>query len=53
MNKQRAMIYGVVLAVLAGLVYLQFRIWRTFDWATFSSTDRAGELAGTSCTASS
>jgi uncharacterized protein (TIRG00374 family) len=35
MNKSRAVIYGLVLAVLAGLVYLQFRHWRTFDWAKF------------------
>lgn len=35
MNKHRILIYGVVLAVLAVLVYLQFREWRTFDWSKF------------------
>jgi uncharacterized protein (TIRG00374 family) len=35
MNKSRALIYGLVLAVLAGLVYLQFQHWRTFDWDKF------------------
>jgi glycosyltransferase 2 family protein len=32
MNKHRIVIYGLVLAILALLVYLQFREWRTFDW---------------------
>ena len=40
MNKSRAVIYGVVLAVLAGLVYLQFRHWRTFDWDKFIANSR-------------
>jgi uncharacterized protein (TIRG00374 family) len=35
MNKKRFIIYGVVLAVLALLVYLQFRTWRNFDWDKF------------------
>jgi uncharacterized protein (TIRG00374 family) len=35
MNKKRALIYGVVLAVLAVLVYMQFRQWRNFDWRKF------------------
>ena len=35
MNKKRIVIYGVVLAVLAVLVYLQFRQWRNFDWGRF------------------
>src|ERR1022692_2719222 len=44
MNKKRVVIYGVVLAVLALLVYLQFRTWRNFDWAAFlSQTDRVRE----------
>jgi glycosyltransferase 2 family protein len=34
MNK-KFLIYGVGLAVLAALVYLQFRTWRHFDWAIF------------------
>ncbi len=35
MNKQRSAIYGLLLAVLLVLVYLQFREWRTFDWNKF------------------
>jgi glycosyltransferase 2 family protein len=35
MNKQRSTIYGLLLAVLLALVYLQFREWRTFDWSKF------------------
>lgn len=35
MDKKRTLIYGVVLAVLAALVYMQFRQWRTFDWSKF------------------
>jgi len=37
MTKKRVFIYGGVLAVLALLIYLQFRTWRNFDWATFLS----------------
>ncbi len=37
MNKKRVIIYALVFAVLALLVYLQFRTWRNFDWATFLS----------------
>lgn len=40
MNKHRILIYGLVLAILAGLVYLQFRHWRTFDWAKFVENTR-------------
>jgi glycosyltransferase 2 family protein len=40
MNKSRVVIYGVVLAVLAGLVYLQFQHWRTFDWGKFAEHTR-------------
>jgi uncharacterized protein (TIRG00374 family) len=36
MNK-KLLIYGVGLTILAALVYLQFRTWRHFDWATFRS----------------
>lgn len=35
MPKKQLLIYGLVLAILAALVYLQFRTWRDFDWATF------------------
>jgi len=40
MNKHRIMIYGMLLAVLVALVYLQFREWRTFDWDTFVQDTR-------------
>src|SRR5579863_2417465 len=40
MNKKRALIYGLALAVLAGLVYMQFREWRTFDWGKFAEHTR-------------
>jgi glycosyltransferase 2 family protein len=35
MDKKRVAITGVIFAVLAALVYFQFRTWKTFDWATF------------------
>jgi glycosyltransferase 2 family protein len=37
MGKKRIYIYALFLVVLAGLVYLQFRTWRNFDWPTFWS----------------
>ena len=40
MNKHRMVVYGVVLAILAVLVYLQFREWRTFDWGKFLENSR-------------
>jgi uncharacterized protein (TIRG00374 family) len=40
MNKKRFIVYGVVLGVLALLVYLQFRTWRNFDWDKFFSQAR-------------
>jgi uncharacterized protein (TIRG00374 family) len=40
MNKSRIAIYGLVLAVLAALVYMQFREWRTFDWGKFAANTR-------------
>jgi len=40
MNRHRALIYGLVFALLAALVYLQFRQWRTFDWAKFIENSR-------------
>jgi glycosyltransferase 2 family protein len=33
MNNKKYIAYAVVIAVLAVLVYLQFRTWRNFDWA--------------------
>jgi len=35
MDRKRILISGGVLIVFAVLVYLQFRHWRAFDWATF------------------
>jgi glycosyltransferase 2 family protein len=35
MGKKHLTFYGAVLAVLGVLIYLQFRTWRDFDWATF------------------
>ena len=40
MNRHRLIVYGVALAILATLVYLQFREWRTFDWGKFVATSR-------------
>ncbi|MGC1437257.1 MAG: lysylphosphatidylglycerol synthase transmembrane domain-containing protein [Terriglobales bacterium] len=40
MGKKRYLAYGVVAAILAALVYLQFRTWKDFDWATFWSQGR-------------
>jgi uncharacterized protein (TIRG00374 family) len=35
MNKKRFLITALVLVVLAGLVYLQVRAWKKFDWHRF------------------
>ena len=35
MDKKRYLVYAVVAAILAALIYLQFRTWKNFDWATF------------------
>ena len=35
MSKKQALIYAIVFAILVGLMYLQFRTWRDFDWSTF------------------
>jgi uncharacterized protein (TIRG00374 family) len=35
MDKKRILASAVVFVILALLVYLQYRHWRTFDWATF------------------
>lgn len=37
MDKKRAAITGIALAVLAALVYMQFRTWKNFDWGLFLS----------------
>jgi glycosyltransferase 2 family protein len=35
MSKKQSLLYGLVLFVLAVLVYMQFRTWRNFDWGIF------------------
>jgi len=35
MSKKRILAYAVVTAILAALVYMQFRTWKDFDWPTF------------------
>lgn len=40
MSKKQALIYGIVLAILVALVYLQFQHWRTFDWGRFVENTR-------------
>jgi glycosyltransferase 2 family protein len=37
MDKKHAAITGIALAVLAALVYAQFRTWKNFDWELFLS----------------
>lgn len=37
MDNKRILALGVVGIILAALVYIQFRHWQTFDWATFWS----------------
>jgi uncharacterized protein (TIRG00374 family) len=36
MKKKRILGFAVIFLLLAGLVYLQVRTWKRFDWATFS-----------------
>ena len=40
MGKKRYLAYAVVAAIFAVLVYMQFRTWKDFDWATFWSEAR-------------
>jgi len=35
MDKKRILLYALAFAAFAVLVYIQFRTWRDFDWATF------------------
>jgi len=35
MDKKRYLAYGFVAAILAALIYVQFRTWKNFDWSTF------------------
>jgi len=45
MDKKRILAYVVVFFILLGLIYLQYRHWRTFDWGTFwSQTHRIKKL---------
>jgi uncharacterized protein (TIRG00374 family) len=45
MDKKRIVASVVVFFILAFLVYLQYRHWRTFDWTTFwSQTGRVNKL---------
>ena len=37
MDKRRALLTGIALAVLAALVYAQVRTWKNFDWELFLS----------------
>jgi len=37
MDKKRYVAYAVVAAILAALIYMQFRTWKDFDWPTFWS----------------
>ena len=45
MDKKRILASVVVFLILAVLVYLQYRHWRTFDWGTFwSQTHRVKKI---------
>jgi glycosyltransferase 2 family protein len=35
MKKKQILVYVVVAAILAALIYTQFRTWKNFDWPTF------------------
>lgn len=43
MTKRRALIFALVFAALAALVYLQFRTWKTFDWDVFLNETRQAD----------
>ena|SRR5579864_7498049 len=40
MDKKRYVAYAVVAAILAALIYMQFRTWKDFDWPTFWEQSR-------------
>lgn len=40
MSKKRILISAVLIAILAGLVYLQFREWKRFNWQVFLEQTR-------------
>jgi glycosyltransferase 2 family protein len=45
MTRKQILLYGLAAAVLALLIYMQFRTWRNFDWVTFwSQTDQVNKL---------
>jgi glycosyltransferase 2 family protein len=44
MDKKRILASVVVFLILASLFYLQYRQWRTFDWATFRT--QTGRVSG-------
>ncbi len=44
MDKKRYLAYAVVAAILAILIYVQFRTWKNFDWATFWDQSRQVSL---------
>src|SRR5208282_1613245 len=44
MGKKRYLAYAVVAAILAILIYMQFRTWKNFDWATFWDQSRQVSL---------
>src|SRR5215467_7861572 len=47
MNKKRILLYGIGLAILGALVYVQFRHWSEFDWSTFwRDGRRLGQVPG-------
>jgi glycosyltransferase 2 family protein len=47
MKKKQILLYGVGLAILGILVYLQFRHWSAFDWTTFwKEGRRLGQVPG-------
>ena len=45
MNRKRLLVFGIVLAALCLLIYLQMRAWKTFDWSSCFGAYRARELA--------
>jgi uncharacterized protein (TIRG00374 family) len=44
MDKKRYLAYAVVAAILAVLIYMQFRTWKDFDWTTFWDQSRQVSL---------
>jgi len=44
MKTKRYLAYAVVAAILAILIYMQFRTWKNFDWATFWEQSRQVSL---------